>query len=607
MRIQNTIPLTLTCFVLMLLPLTVKAQLPNDLPCNATDLGVLSIENPLILTGETNIGARGENKGWYNNILEKYSCKGTNNYESTVYYKFSFDGNVSGATITITPRSGILDAILLEADDCGVLQDPEERGTFYYEHEIGNSCNKSVGETIELGGYTCFQPIDNTLYILVGSDYGGGTFDIQIDPITPTGCDGCLNGNETTVDGPQPFLLDLQALADTEICLGEEVPLQVPAIEGADTYVWEQIVNGVSSTFETSEPTFLALSAGTYRVSVSDGCANYLSNTLDVAVTDTLSAETILITGELQFCEGESVQLSVPDNPETTITWYKDDIQLTMQQPKIEVRESGTYYAISSSLCDTDISEEVQVQVNPLPEPPDIGPASICIGESLDLGQIGDYVWFTDPAGSIVLPSKNGILEVNGLLEDTLFFVAASNNSNCLSDLVPVEVKVNPLPEIRVTGDTIVRIGEMVELSASGGTAYQWMPAEYLSDYNIADPVARPLEDITYTVSVETAAGCSGTAEVNIEVVGQIQVPNAFTPNGDGINDTWKIEFIEASPRAQVQIINRYGQEVYRAAGTIEPWDGFFQGSALPEDTYFYKIILNWGNPPITGSINLLR
>ena len=592
------------CLTLLLIPLMVRGQLPNDLPCNATDLGVLSIENPLIRSGETNIGAIGENKGWFNNT--RASCKGNAPYNSTVYYKFSFDGYVSGATVTITPRSGILEAILLDADICTDLQNNDDLGRWYI-GEFGSSCNKGVGEVIDLGGFRCFTPANNTVYILVGSDYGGGTYDIRIDPIAPTACDGCLNGNETMVDGPQPFPLNLQALTDTEICLGEEVPLQVPAVEGADVYVWEQIVDGVSNIFETAGPTFLASSGGTYRVSVTDGCSNYLSNTIDIVVGDTLSAEIIHVMGELSFCEGESVRLSVPDTPGTTFTWYKDDSQLATQQAVIELQEAGTYFAISSNACDTDISEKVRIEVNPLPQPPEVAGAEICAGEPLTLGRRGDYLWFADPSGNISLPSRDGMMETEGLLQDTLFYIAALSNAGCLSEIVPVEVRVNPLPDVRVTGDTIVRIGELVRLNASGGSTYEWLPGEYLSDEGIANPIARPLEDITYTVTVETGAGCSGTAEVNVEVVGQIQVPNAFTPNGDGFNDTWIIAFIEASPRAQVQIINRYGQEVYYDEGIIDPWDGHFRGSPLPEDTYFYKIVLNRETPPITGSINLLK
>lgn len=71
-------------------------------------------------------------------------------------------------------------------------------------------------------------------------------------------------------------------------------------------------------------------------------------------------------------------------------------------------------------------------------------------------------------------------------------------------------------------------------------------------------------------------------------------IPNTFTPNGDGVNDNWELDGLVAYPQAEVQVFNRYGQQVYYSRGYSVPWDGTYKGSPLPAGTYYY--IINLGN-----------
>jgi gliding motility-associated-like protein len=84
-------------------------------------------------------------------------------------------------------------------------------------------------------------------------------------------------------------------------------------------------------------------------------------------------------------------------------------------------------------------------------------------------------------------------------------------------------------------------------------------------------------------------------------------VPNAFTPNGDGINDTWILANLSDYPGATVEVFNRYGQVVHRAMASALPWDGKFKGSPLPVATYYYIIDLKNGFAPMQGSVTIIR
>ncbi|MCB0778080.1 MAG: gliding motility-associated C-terminal domain-containing protein [Flavobacteriales bacterium] len=151
--------------------------------------------------------------------------------------------------------------------------------------------------------------------------------------------------------------------------------------------------------------------------------------------------------------------------------------------------------------------------------------------------------------------------------------------------------------------------GETTQLMAVGGTTYDWSPTSGLSGNTIADPFASPAETTVYSVTTQLN-GCTYTDQVVVEVVRRIDPPNTFTPNGDGINDLWRIPGIEDYPAAEVSVFDRWGQRVYRATGYGEPWDGTNNGVRLPTATYYYHIRLNQveGNsPPYTGSITIVR
>jgi gliding motility-associated-like protein len=112
-----------------------------------------------------------------------------------------------------------------------------------------------------------------------------------------------------------------------------------------------------------------------------------------------------------------------------------------------------------------------------------------------------------------------------------------------------------------------------------------------------------------YVVSVVDGNQCK-SADMTVVLtdvdVDCLRIPNVFTPNGDGVNDTWEIVNIEMFPAAEVRIFNRWGQQLFSSKGYAEPWDGSYRGHFVPAGTYMYVIDLFNDEEPYKGAVTIV-
>ena len=173
-------------------------------------------------------------------------------------------------------------------------------------------------------------------------------------------------------------------------------------------------------------------------------------------------------------------------------------------------------------------------------------------------------------------------------------------------------VTVLSLPEVTIQSDkgTTVSKGDVVRLTATGGTSYQWDNSPgIVSGEQSATLIIRPQQNATYRVVVENAAGCSRDGNITIAVVEDFKViaNNILTPNGDGKNDRWVIKNIDSYPNNEVRIFDRAGRLVYQRRNYNNEWDGRLNGQPLAEGAYYYILTINNGARTAKGAITIIR
>ena len=136
---------------------------------------------------------------------------------------------------------------------------------------------------------------------------------------------------------------------------------------------------------------------------------------------------------------------------------------------------------------------------------------------------------------------------------------------------------------------------------------FRWRPATYLSDSTVQSPIARPPDDIYYTYVITTDKGCSAQDVVFVKVLKAPIVPNIFSPNGDGVHDTWVLPYLDSYPGCTVEVVNRYGQSVFRSVGYTTPWDGTVNGKPVPVGTYYFVIDPKNGRKRLAGYVDIIR
>jgi gliding motility-associated-like protein len=237
------------------------------------------------------------------------------------------------------------------------------------------------------------------------------------------------------------------------------------------------------------------------------------------------------------------------------------------------------------------------------------GPATVCTGSSVSLTSTTTGGVWASSNMAIATIASSGLLTGIAAGNVSISYTVTSS-SGCVTQLTRTHT-VNTTPVITVQPTAgFVSLGNSIQLTAnvSATATIAWTPAATLDNANIASPNARPLANTTYTATAVTAQGCTASASLTVIVsVDAVAVdpPTMFSPNGDGINDKFIIKNIDAYPANTLQVFSKTSKLVYQAKNYKNEWDGTFNGTRLPADTYFYVLTAN-GTIIKRGAINIV-
>jgi gliding motility-associated-like protein len=203
------------------------------------------------------------------------------------------------------------------------------------------------------------------------------------------------------------------------------------------------------------------------------------------------------------------------------------------------------------------------------------------------------YTKFGPYTISLVVVDKNGCRSEAG-----------TTSSKTVNVLIKPVIDAGP----HLTAEENTTVTLKATASNASELLFSWSPAGVLNNATILNPSYVVKQSQVFILTASDKGGtCVATDEMKVTILRAVTVPNAFSPNGDGINDVWVIQNLADYPNASVKVFDRYGKLVYTSQGYSRPWDGTQNGRPLPVGTYYYIIQVKQGETPLNGSVTIIR
>jgi len=233
---------------------------------------------------------------------------------------------------------------------------------------------------------------------------------------------------------------------------------------------------------------------------------------------------------------------------------------------------------------------------------------TVCAGDPAQLQAGGGIRYKWTPAAG--LDHDDIANPVATPLVTTTYHVSI-DNGGCINETQMVTVTVLKRPVANAGPDITIQEGESITLkgTAEGDhVVYYWTPADNMEFSTTLTPVVSPTDDITYTLNVESLDNCGIASDnVFIRVYKKINIPTAFSPNNDGVNDLWNIALLNTYPESVLTVYTRTGSEIFRSVGYAKAWNGNYNGRPLPAGVYYYVLDLKNNTPKRSGWVYIVR
>jgi gliding motility-associated-like protein len=405
----------------------------------------------------------------------------------------------------------------------------------------------------------------------------------------------------TVIDQPTVKLPE-----DVTVCKGTAVTLNAATTFGTK-YNWEPTAG--LSNYNSPNTVATPTATGRFKLTVINQICSAADSILitvnELPVIDVSRDTTICASGQAYLQSAGAVSYKW-----TPTTGLSDS---NISGPVSSPLTSTVYSVYGTDANGCTNTKTVKVSVNPKPVF-GITPATqiICVNDSAIVKASGGdvYRWI---AAAVLTSESSNQLKVFPLVT-TKYKVLISNSTCKMQDSLTAVVNVRPLPVISVTKSNDINCSNMTTgLTATGASTYEWSPRNTLSSPAVHNPVASPSSTTTYYVTGKSSDGCTSKDSIEVKVVNagtaNLNIPSAFTPNGDGRNDCFRIKALGSVSWFVLKIYNRWGENVFSTSNTMDCWDGTFKGVKQDAGTFVYymKAKTICGDVFRKGTIILIR
>ncbi len=548
--------------------------------------------------------------------VEAVTCDSTDNgqitptvSEGTPPYRFEWStGDTSSILGGLKP--GTYSLTVTDANACTVSAEATVgRDTL----ELSFTTVSAVCEDIESGSatvnatggdepYTYLWNTGDTTAIIV--DVAPGAYAVTVMDVK-----GCATTDSVAVD-VEPF--DINVPSPLASCFGESLSLNPDGNPGF-VYNWSP-ADDLDDPMSFN-PSLVVTESQTFSVTIMDSTGVCEAIRMVEVNVEEINLE---VSPDTLLCEaGQRITLLATSEEAVRYHWFRvpDFSNAISNAPFIRVSE-GTFVVEAESAAGCTAVDTVNVELRAIDvELPPLDTV-VCEDEPVELGIINrnpedmlSFQWTPDDPEIIDDPTSD--MPIVRPSASTTFEVTIQNQFGCTTtEEIFVEVSVIDDVELSANPEVIIK-PETSEISATFNPnyTYEWSPAETLSDPFINNPIASPIETTTYSVTVTNELGCEFMDEIELEVDTLpcerpfLFLPNAFSPNGDGMNDILYVRGQHVEAILRFEIYNRLGELVFKFAEDVDAenfqpedpnfgWNGRFRntGDFVSGDVFGYVL-----------------
>ncbi|PQJ10572.1 hypothetical protein CJD36_011395 [Flavipsychrobacter stenotrophus] len=545
--------------------------------------------------------------------------------------------------LVVTPATGIrtIKLYILSPYTCGaagpVIIDSAVMNIYdgFYVHIVNPDTTICEGQSVHITGQgdtsltyswtplgtTAFDtlqvdvmPTNTTTYVLTGI-------------LTGAGCPSASDSMRVTVI--HPFIVDVGPTIQNT-CVGVPLILHASVFDigggpatGSFSYNWNPTTYMTGAT--TANPIVTPTVAGDLNYSltvteVSAGCT--APGTLIVHV---LPNDFALLNPDSVICFNGIIPMRVNGDTEFSYHWEPNGFvnNANIINPIATISASTVFTVTASYPGCPDMVHTVNLTV----ESPNVDirtkDTAFCVGDSIKLDVVAGppgqpYTLSWTPTTYLINETTLTPTFVSDIVGDYPYTITITSPNGCVStDMVTLSPR--PPAHIGITpGSGIVGYGEHIQLDAVNLTSYPliywWTPNDgTLDNPNINNPIAVITDSVTFVVYAMNEWGCRDSASVTLQTIdGNVEfVPSAFTPNGDGLNDIFRIINVRYHKLVMFNVYNRWGELVYH--NDTDPkkgWDGTFNGVAQDMGIFHYMIVIGRADGKLReykGDVTLIR